>query len=889
MIGQQLGPYRVLTELGAGGMGEVYRARDTRLERDVAIKVLGSAFASDADRVRRFTIEAQATGALNHPNILAVHDVGTHDGVPYLVGELLEGETLRERMDAGRIPLSKAVDLAQQIASGLAAAHAKGITHRDIKPENLFVTTDGRAKILDFGLAKATASAGATADEATRLNSATAAGVVMGTVGYMSPEQVRGEAADARSDIFSFGVVLYELLSGQRPFIGDTAVQTMNAILTEDPPEIVTTSRALPPALERVVRHCLEKKPDERFQSARDLAFALDALSGGSNASTTSAPAMGTVVESKGSPLADLATNRWFPGALVAAGVLGFALSLVWPDAAAESGVVRYSRFAIGPEQETRPAWSPDGLSIAFVKTIDGVPQIVVRSLDSENTQQLTFGDQGSHSPFWWPGSDRIGFIRPSGIWAVSTVGGEPTQLQEGSFHDADLSVDGTLAAWRVVRSDDTITLTVVMASTPEAEFVEYEPAPFKLTQNLTINNLAFSPDGSQLALAAWDMDTNRTVWRLPVPAGRAAPIQLSPPVPIRSVAWLDNHRLVMDGTPEGAAESQVWLYDTQADVATQLTSGLVSLQLPTAHEDRLVVTAGDTNYDLVEFPLDGGPVHNVFATSSDERAGMWIAGTQRLVYDTQRSGRREIRVRNVSTGEDRLIVAGSSASRLGGGAPSPDGRNVAYGQVAPAASIWIAPIDGGAPKKITQDDVQEMGVTWSPDSNQVAVYRADATIATLRITQVGSDQVLRDIPLPQDFSGHPAWSPDGQWIAVPLINGIHLIDPEGAKAPRPSTVRGAGALAWSADSRTIYLVGGGGAGTTVIGKLPIDTMEFEVVARFPDVTVGTGSSPSLRLSFNAAGTALLTTSARTDLDLWFIDNFLPPPSRWQRWFGGRR
>jgi serine/threonine protein kinase len=281
VIGRILGPYQVVAKLGEGGMGEVYRARDTRLEREVAIKVLGADFATDADRVRRFTIESQATGALNHPNILAVYDVGTHDGAPYLVTELLEGETLRSRMDADRIPLSKALELARQVASGLAAAHAKGITHRDIKPENLFVTTDGRAKILDFGLAKQSGAAKATPDEekSTILGSPTAAGIVMGTVGYMSPEQVRGDAADARSDIFSFGVVLYELLSGQRPFVGDTAVQAMNAILTEDPPEITTTTRALPPALERVVRHCLEKKADERFQSARDLAFALDALS----------------------------------------------------------------------------------------------------------------------------------------------------------------------------------------------------------------------------------------------------------------------------------------------------------------------------------------------------------------------------------------------------------------------------------------------------------------------------------------------------------------------------------------------------------------------------------------------------------------------------------
>ena len=294
--GTRLGPYQLIGTIGAGGMGEVYRAHDSRLGRDVAVKILPEAFAADDDRLRRFEREAQAIAALSHPNILAIFDVGSHVPVATasgaaqaapimcMVTELLDGESLRARMDSGRLPVSKAVDCARQIASGLAAAHARGITHRDIKPENVFVTKDGHVKILDFGLTKQASDA---ISDATRLQSATAAGVVLGTVGYMSPEQVRGEAADARSDIFSFGVVLYELLAGERPFRGDTAVQTMNATLTEDPPELASTGRALPPAFERVVRHCLEKNPEERFQSARDLAFALDALSSSSAPSSS--------------------------------------------------------------------------------------------------------------------------------------------------------------------------------------------------------------------------------------------------------------------------------------------------------------------------------------------------------------------------------------------------------------------------------------------------------------------------------------------------------------------------------------------------------------------------------------------------------------------------
>jgi len=263
-------------------MGEVYRAQDIRLGREVAVKVLPAAFSADPDRLRRFEQEARAASALNHPNILTIHDIGTHGGAPHVVSELLEGNTLRERLDGSALPVRKATDYAIQIANGLAAAHEKGIVHRDLKPENLFVTKDGRVKILDFGLAKLTRPEAASGPQ-TQVPTVTAGtepGVVMGTVGYMSPEQVRGHPADQRSDIFSFGAILYEMVTGRRAFQRDTAAETMTAILKEEPSGLSEVSARVAPALERIVQHCLEKAPEERFQSARDLAFALrDALS----------------------------------------------------------------------------------------------------------------------------------------------------------------------------------------------------------------------------------------------------------------------------------------------------------------------------------------------------------------------------------------------------------------------------------------------------------------------------------------------------------------------------------------------------------------------------------------------------------------------------------
>src|SRR5262245_1127172 len=275
-----LGHYTILSKIGAGGMGEVYRARDTRLAREVAIKLLPADVATNADRLQRFEQEARATSALNHPNILTVYDIGTHNGSPYLVAELLSGEELREELKNGPLPQRKAVDYAQQISQGLAAAHERGITHRDLKPENLFVTTDGRVKILDFGLAKLRPQRNEpVSSEVLTEKQITDPGTVMGTVGYMSPEQVRGQVVDHRSDIFSFGSVLYEMLSGRRAFRGNSSAETMSAILREDPPDLSETNTSTTPGLQRLVDHCLQKKPEQRFHSAHDLAFALDTLS----------------------------------------------------------------------------------------------------------------------------------------------------------------------------------------------------------------------------------------------------------------------------------------------------------------------------------------------------------------------------------------------------------------------------------------------------------------------------------------------------------------------------------------------------------------------------------------------------------------------------------
>jgi serine/threonine protein kinase len=491
IAGTNLGPYKIQSVVGAGGMGEVYRAHDSRLDRTVAIKVLPASFSADRDRLQRFAQEARAAAALNHPNILSIFDIGDQEGAPYVVSELLEGETLRDRMKTGPLSTRKAIDYALQVARGLAAAHEKGIVHRDLKPENLFLTNDGRVKILDFGLAKLTRpeSQGSEGDLPT-IQGLTEPGLIMGTAGYMSPEQVRGKTADQRSDIFAFGAILHEMISGKRAFRGDTAADTMSAILKEEPPELSDTGRPVPPGLERIVRHCLEKNPAERFHSARDLAFALEALTEISAVSKSGAQEAikptndarwrrSLIVGSVAAALAAMAALGWWAGKRSSA-----APTPEYQQITFRTGNIGNARFTPDGSIVYDASWEGGDRQIYTARTDDTGS----RELGIKNADLLSISKNGElairlNTVFF------SGYARSGTLARVPLGGGTPREVLD-NVQDAEWAADGeNMAVVRYVPANNHWHL----------EF----PVGHVLLDSITwIGEPEISPDGKWVAFA---------------------------------------------------------------------------------------------------------------------------------------------------------------------------------------------------------------------------------------------------------------------------------------------------------------------------------------------------------------------------------------------------
>jgi eukaryotic-like serine/threonine-protein kinase len=768
--GTRLGPYEIVAPLGAGGMGEVYLAEDTRLDRKVALKLLPTQFTADADRVRRFVQEAKAASALNHPNILTIYDIGTHEGAPYIVSELLEGETLRQRGEQEPIPVRKAMDYAVQIVRGLTAAHGKGIVHRDLKPENLFICQDGRVKILDFGLAKLKASSSARGiGPETPTLAQTQPGVVMGTVAYMSPEQVRGQDADHRADIFAFGVILYEMVAGKRAFVGETAAETMTAILKQDPPAMAETNRQVSPGLERLVRHCVEKRPEERFQSASDLAFALEALSGISGESVV------TGLKQPDSPAWYKRRERW---AWIAAGVflIGLLASLPFTLAYLRQtpAEVRLIKLSLPPPEKASLgsiAVSPDGRWLAFTAATGGNDQLWVRALDALTAQALP-GTEGARYPFWSPDSRSIGFFTGGKLKKMEFSGGPvQTLCDAGTALDGTWNRDGVIVfatrgfgLYRVSVTGGNATLMV----SPDwaRQEIEYRSPCFLpdgrhflyyigtgrkeirgvylglldggVKQRLlgAESNAVYAPpalllfvrDGALLAQSfdARELRLSGDAFPVAERVGRDQNILRG------NFSVSESGVLVYDPSVNRQSKQLVWVDRGGKQIRSLGAVGSWTKPRLSPDEKRVAADRLDSQtltLDLWLYDVTGVAGSRFTFDPADDLFPVWSPDGSRIVWSSNRDGTNHLYQKGASgAGQDALLL--KSNNRKFPTDWSLDGRFIIYYEINPKTKrdIWVLPLFGDQkPFPFLQTEANEVGAQLSPDGRWMA-YISDET-----------------------------------------------------------------------------------------------------------------------------------------------------------------
>ncbi|MBZ5722804.1 MAG: protein kinase [Acidobacteriia bacterium] len=702
--GSRLGPYEIAGPLGAGGMGEVYRARDTRLAREVAIKVLPEAFARDAERLQRFEHEARVLSTVNHPNILAIHDVGAQGDIHYLVSELLEGQTLREKMSAGPQSQRRVTEYAAEMARGLAAAHEKGIVHRDLKPDNVFITKDGRVKILDFGLAKQAIGEAALSGQSATMTgpSPTQPGTVMGTAGYMSPEQVRGQNVDHRSDIFSFGAILYEMISGKRAFKGDTSVETMNAILKEDPPELSESGLNVTPGLDRIVRHCLEKEPGLRFQSARDLAFDLESLS---TLSSSTKPVAGSRLAS---------AARFRTPLLVAIPVLLLvAAAAFWAGhATLKSSAPVFTRLTFRGGHVDSARFSPDGHTLVYSAAFGDEPlQIYTTRPDAPQSRELGLKNSSilavsrqDELAVTLNHAQLAANVGGGTLARVPLTGGSPRELNE-AVGSADWAPDGQSLA--------------LAALTANGAVLEYPQGKRLYETQGWVYNVRVSPDGNLVAFVdhpiLWDsLGTVMVVDRQG--KRRALTGSFSD---IRGLAW----------APSG---KEIWF--TASTV--HLSSNLFAVDLD-GHQR--LVWAGAGGVVLQDISSDGQVlfirenrrrgIAGLFPGHDSEIDMSWQDWS--LLTRISPDGKWIFFAEEGDGGGPKYsaymrATDGSPAIRLGDGVPygvSPDLKWVASIIPGELQQLWLLPTRAGEPKNLSQPGFDYGFAVWLPDDKHLLVY----------------------------------------------------------------------------------------------------------------------------------------------------------------------
>jgi Tol biopolymer transport system component len=782
--GTRLGPYEILAPLGAGGMGEVYRARDSRLGRDVAIKILPETFAADPERLERFQREAKVLSAMNHPNLLVVYDVGYQDGVHYLVSELLQGQTLRECLAGALLPRRKVSDYGLQLANGLAAAHDKEIVHRDLKPENIFITRDERVKILDFGLAKQ-ARAAAAVDAATMTVSArTVAGTVMGTVGYMSPEQVRGDEVDHRSDIFSLGTILYEMLSGKQAFRRASGVETMTAILKEELPELSDVD--VSPGWERIVRRCLEKSPERRFQSASDLGFAIESLSG-STSSKTAQPALAAKSKFR---------NRvpWIATAAVAAAaVLAFAAGAKY----AAKPVPSFKQLVLGPGYVSYARFTPDGANVVYGAAWNGKPlEVFTTRLDGVESRSLGLppadvlstsaaGDMaimlGRHNSFQWTTIGTLG--------RVPLSGGAPRALAD-DVCDADISADGNQFA--IVRCAN------------EQPTLEFPIGKVLYRNNGWMDHPAISPDGKEVAFLDHPIaGDDRGIVMLADSSGQVHRLTQEW-ASLKGLVWSRKTDELWFSASEGG-EPVVVRAVTRSGKERVLLSAPVDLYIRDINSRGQVLLLAGLSTSEIAIRRPGLTADRVvdFGSSTGSVAGLSEDGSLLAVN-----------VSGAGTGTDYLTyVVHTDAPeliRLGEGDPSgisPDGKWIMSNRPSAPGKIILYPTGTGEPRYLDTGAIANVKIfsSWTRDSSRFAFTGSDAGKPTrIYIVDAASGKFRALTP---EGTSDGVISPDGRVVVAKNATGFALYPVDGgAELP----VRGMSPhdypLQWDASGAKLYV-----------------------------------------------------------------------------------
>ncbi len=769
-------------------MGEVYRARDPRIGRDVAIKILRAATAADPDRLQRFQQEARAAGMLNHPNLLTIFDLGTADSTPYIVSELLEGETLRERMNDSPVAPRRSLDYAVQIANGLAAAHEKGIVHRDLKPENIFVCRDGRVKILDFGLAKLRPSLVSEHSDAATVRRDTDPGTVLGTAGYMSPEQVRGESVDHRSDIFSFGAILYEMLSGQRAFKRDSSVETLNAILKDDPPDLLESSAHIPPALDRVVRHCLEKHAEARFQSSSDVAFDLEAISEASGASSA--------VTARGA-------RRTRRAMMLPAGV---AVAVIVAAAAYFAGISRhrtdvpsFHTITFRRGQVTAGRFASDGQTIAYSATfVPDRSEVFVARTESPESRSLGVGEATLFS-LSRSGEMAVmlnphilgGFMSSGTLARVPLAGGAPREIAN-DVEAADWDPEGkNLAVVRAMAGKHRLEFPIGRTIYETAGWISHVRVSPLGNAIAFIDHPALFDDGGSIAVVAID--------------GKKKDLATGY-VSAQGLAWAPDAQSVWFTATKSGSSRTLSAVSLSGHVRPVFAApGALTLE-DIAPDGRVLLTQHGSRLE----------VSALVPGMNQERNLSWLDWT--LVRDLSSDGTLLLFDESGEAGGVTYSVYvrktdGSSAIRLGDGAAaalSPDRRWALAIRYRPTPSqMFLYPTGAGEPRQITHDAINHNSASWFPDGKRILFFGNESgQPLRLYIQDLASGTAKPIAPAGVRAYGN-AVSPDGRSFAGSDPDrrvAIYTIDGSGAPRILPESLIGAVPCGWSRDGNSIYL-----------------------------------------------------------------------------------